>query len=161
MKGTWETVDGSPEFRVCRPEKGFISPRREYSTQSRKAWVEMRGALVATLLFDVLSQYFDSHSACTNQAVGAMPEYRLPVDAAQMLSELLADEPGRDSFQVVDQLAQLNRRVRLKKQVDMISFAIELDQFGTPFLKRLLNDHSQSFEHLPGDRFTAIFSHQN
>src|SRR5215510_3450634 len=88
----------------------FISPRREYSTHSRKAWVEMRGALVATLLFDVLSQYFDSHSACTNQAVGAMPEYRLPVDAAQMLSELLADEPGRDSFQVVDQLAQLNRR---------------------------------------------------
>ena len=90
-----------------------------------------------------------------------MPEYRLPVDAAQMLSELLADEPGRDSFQVVDQLAQLNRRVRLKKQVDVISFAIELDQFGTPFLKRLLKDHSQSFEHLLGDRFTAIFSHYN
>jgi hypothetical protein len=105
---------------------GYL-PRREYSTQSRKAWVEMRGALVATLLFDVLPQYFDSRPACTNQAVGAMPEYRLPVDAAQMLSELLADEPGRDSFQVVDQIAQLNRQVRLKKQVDVISFAIELD----------------------------------
>jgi len=39
--------------------RAFIFPRREYSTQSRKAWVEMRGALVATLLFDVLPQYFD------------------------------------------------------------------------------------------------------
>jgi hypothetical protein len=24
MKGTWETVEGAEEFRVCRPEKGFI-----------------------------------------------------------------------------------------------------------------------------------------
>ena len=61
-----------------------------------------------------------------------MPEYRLPVDAVQMLSEITGDEFGRDSSQVVDQLDQLNRGVRLKKQVDMIFFAVKLDQFGMP-----------------------------
>src|SRR5215510_9682049 len=116
----------------------FISPRREYSTHSRKAWVEMRGALVATLLFDVLPQCFNSSPAGTDQAVGAMPEYGLPVNATQTLTEFLADEPGRDGFQVVDQLAQLNRWGCPKKQVDMIGLAVELDQFGTPFFERLL-----------------------
>jgi hypothetical protein len=24
MKGTWETIEGAEEFRVCRPEKGFV-----------------------------------------------------------------------------------------------------------------------------------------
>jgi hypothetical protein len=76
----------------------FIFPRREYSTQSRKAWVEMRGALFATMLFDVLPQYFDSGPASANQAVGAMPEYWLQIDAVQMPAEILAYEPGRDGF---------------------------------------------------------------
>src|SRR5215475_8590947 len=48
-----------------------------------------------------------------------MPEYRFPVDAVQMPPEIPADEPGRDGLKVVNQLAQLNRRVRLKKQVDL------------------------------------------
>jgi hypothetical protein len=57
-----------------------------------------REALVATLLLDVLPQYFDSRPASTNQAVGAMPEYRLPVDAVQMPSEIPAGESGRDGL---------------------------------------------------------------
>ena len=88
-----------------------------------------------------------------------MPEYGLPVNATQTLTEFLADEPGRDGFQVVDQLAQLNRWGCPKKQVDMIGLAVELDQFGTPFFERLLKDHAESFEHFLRHRFTAIFSH--
>ena len=120
----------------------------------------MRGAS-RYLLFDVLPQYFDSRPATGDQAVGVMPEYGFPIDAVHMLCEIFADESGRDGFQVVDQLAQLNRGVRLKKQVDMILFAVELDQFGMPFLKRLLKDHAQSFEHFLCDRFTAVFGDYN
>ena len=90
-----------------------------------------------------------------------MPEYRFSVNPTRISSEIPTDESGRHCFQVVDQLAQLYRRVRLNQQVDMISFTVELDQFTTPFLKRLPKDHSQPFEHLFRDRFTAIFRHYN
>jgi len=38
-----------------------------------------------------------------------MPEYGLPVETIDMLSEISADKSGRDGFQVVDQFAQFNR----------------------------------------------------
>jgi hypothetical protein len=76
-----------------------------------------------------------------------------------MLSEIPADKSGRDRFQVVDQFAQLNRGVRSKKQVDMIFLAVELDKFGMPFLKCLLKDRPEPFEHFLSDRLAAIFSH--
>ena len=76
-----------------------------------------------------------------------------------MSFEVPSDQSGRNCFQVVDQLAQLYRRVSLNQQVDMISFTVELDQFTTPFLKRLPKDHKQPFEHLFRDRFAAIFRH--
>jgi len=86
-----------------------------------------------------------------------MPEYGLRLETIDALSEIPADKSGRDGFQVVDQFAQLNRGVRSKKQVDIISFAVELDKFGMPFLKRFLKDRPQSFEHLLRDRFSTTF----
>jgi hypothetical protein len=86
-----------------------------------------------------------------------MPEYGLPIETIDMLSEIPADKSGSDGFQVVDQFAQLNRGVRLKQQVDVIGFAVKLDQFGTPFLERLLKDHTEPFEHFLRDRFSTIF----
>jgi hypothetical protein len=88
-----------------------------------------------------------------------MPEYRLSVDSAQVPSIISADQPRRHGLQVVDQLAQLYRRVRLNQQVDMIGFAVELDQFTSPFLQRLQKNHAQSFEHPLRDRFAARFCH--
>jgi hypothetical protein len=52
----------------------------------------------------------------------------------------------------------LNRGVRPKKQVDMIGFAVELDQFGMPLLKRFLKDRAEPFEHTLCDRLAAVFS---
>jgi hypothetical protein len=43
------------------------------------------------LLFDVLTQYLDSRPAGRDQTVRAMPEYRLPVDPAQMFFEISPD----------------------------------------------------------------------
>ena len=88
-----------------------------------------------------------------------MPEYRLAVDPVHMPSEIPTDQSGRYRFQVVDQLAQLNRRVRLKQQVDMIGFAVELDQFTMPFLQCLLKDLAQPSEHLFRNRLATIFCH--
>ena len=86
-----------------------------------------------------------------------MPEYRLPVYPVQMPAEIPADEPRRDGFQIVDQLAQLNRGICPKKQMDVICFAVEFDQLGMPLLKRLLKNRAESFRHFPGDRFATIF----
>jgi len=74
-----------------------------------------------------------------------------------MVFEIPPDESRRNGFQIIGQLAQLYRRVRLNQQVDMIGFAVELNQFTTPFLKRLPKDHTQPFEHLLRDRFAATF----
>ena len=42
--------------------------------------------------------HFDSDFAAGDQAVGAMPKYRLPVDAVQTSFEIPADESGRDGL---------------------------------------------------------------
>jgi hypothetical protein len=88
-----------------------------------------------------------------------MPEYRLPVDPAQMFFEISPDQSRRYRFQIVDQFAQLNRRVCLNQQVNMIGLAIKFNQFTSPFLERLPKDHPQPFEHLFRDRPAAIFRH--
>jgi hypothetical protein len=90
-----------------------------------------------------------------------MPEYGLPVETIDLLSEIPADKSGRDRFQVVDQFAQFNRGVRSKKQVDMVSLAVELDKLAMPFLKRLLKDRPEPFEHFLRDHLAAIFSDYN
>ena len=87
-----------------------------------------------------------------------MPEYGFTVDTIDMPPEVSADQSGRDGFQVVDQLAQLNRRVRLKKQMDMIFFAVKLDQFGTPFFKSLPKDRIQPLDHAFVNCFASVFS---
>ena len=87
-----------------------------------------------------------------------MPEYRFPVYPVQTLAEIPADEPRRDGFQIVDQLAQLDRGICPKKQLDVIFFPVEFHQLGIPLLKRLLKNRVESFKHFPGDRFAAIFS---
>ena len=88
-----------------------------------------------------------------------MPEYWISVDPAQMSFEVSPDQSGRYCFQVVDQFAQLNCWVRLKQQMDMIGFPVELDHFTTPFPERLPKNHPQSSEHLFRDRLPAIFRH--
>lgn len=88
-----------------------------------------------------------------------MPEYRLPVDPAQMFFEISPDQSGRYRFQIVDQLAQLNRWVRLNQHVDVIGLAVKFNQFTSPLLERLPKDHPQPFEHLFRDRLAAIFRH--
>ena len=60
------------------------------STQSRQALAEME-ALFATLRFDVLPQFLDSRSSTGDQAVRALPEYRLSVDPTQISSEIPPD----------------------------------------------------------------------
>jgi hypothetical protein len=69
----------------------------------------MREALLATLLFDVLSQYFYCRSTAGNQAVGAMPKYWISVYSAQMPFEVPPDQSGRSCFQIVDQFTQLRK----------------------------------------------------
>ena len=87
-----------------------------------------------------------------------MPENSLSVDAVYLSSEISADEPRRYSFQVIDQLAQLRRRVRLKQQMDVIFLTIKFDQFGTPLLERLPKDRIQSLKHIFCDYFAAVLS---
>jgi hypothetical protein len=50
-----------------------------------------------------------------------------PVETIAALSKIPADKSVIDSFQVVDKLDQLNCRVRLKKQVDMVFLPVELN----------------------------------
>ena len=90
-----------------------------------------------------------------------MPENSLSIDPVYLLSEISADEPRRYGFQVIDQLAQLRRRVRLKQQMDVIFLTIKFDQFGTPLLERLPKDRIQPLKHIFCERFTAVFSDQN
>jgi len=72
-----------------------------------------------------------------------MPENAFSVDAIEPLFVIPADKSRRDSFQIVDQFTQLNRGGRPKKQMDVILFAIEIEQFGFSFFKSLPEDRVQ------------------
>ena len=51
--------------------------------------------------------------------------------------------------------------MRQEQEVDMITFAAELDELAAPFLQRLCQDRSKMLSHFRTERLAPVFGHQN
>lgn len=65
---------------------------------------------------------------------------------------LLAQQPGRDALEGVDQLGELDLGRVVHEQVDMVLFAVELLQLGFEVGAHLSHDLLAARQHLVGER---------
>ena len=75
------------------------------------------------------------NAAHTANIVSPMPKYRFPIKLADLLLEPRSDPARRGCLQIVNQDRDVQGRVDLHQEVDVILFAAEFDKPAAPSVR--------------------------
>ena len=90
-----------------------------------------------------------------------MPEYRLPVEISQVISEYAAESLGTGGLEVVNQGRYVQCRMDVDEQMYVVLLAPELYQLAAPTIKNTGKHRFGMFEHLPRERQSPVFGYEH
>ena len=90
-----------------------------------------------------------------------MPEWRLAVKFAKMLSEPVPRSACAGRFKIVDQYRYIRCRMHINKPVDVIWLTAELQPLAAPGSKDFGKGGFETGKQFQCQRFAAIFSHKD
>lgn len=90
-----------------------------------------------------------------------MPEGRLAVELCQVRAEARAAPPGARRLQVVDQGRDVECRVDVHQQMDVVFLPAELEQLATPCGEDFSEGLAQIVEQFYRQRLSSVLRHKN
>src|SRR5690554_5992518 len=131
--------------------------RAGLARQPRSAWATWG----PTLLFDVLPQGRQRRTTGRRGEVGRRPEMPVHTVPVHPAGELVPEPPRRDTFEAVHQLGDGHLRGVVDKQVDVVVFAVELDQFGVEVAAHVTHDLFGSGQDLVGEDTAPVLGYED
>ena len=109
------------------------------------------------LILDVAKQGFDVGAPTyADKGVGTVPETWLPIKRCQVFGVLLAHVSGCHGLQILYQVRQFDRWIRLKQQVNVISLTAKFHQLTIPLRQQPTHQLFQTLKHVWGQALMAI-----
>lgn len=90
-----------------------------------------------------------------------MPENRLAVEGRQVVGKTTTSTSGAGCFQVVDQHRDVERRVDINQQMDVIRLTAKLQQLATPCGQNLTERLTQILQQHGSQRPAPVLGHEN
>src|SRR5690606_27951364 len=119
------------------------------------------GSERSVLLLDVLLHDAERCAAGRSGEVRAGPEALCPPVVADQVGELLAQPPGGDALEAVDQFGHGDLRREVHEQVDVVVLAVELHQFGLEVLTHGPHDLLAPRQVPIGEDLVPVLRHEN
>ena len=99
------------------------------------------------MLFNVLAEHTERCTTTTEHTIRPTPQHRLTVPLRQCWTIGFTEQPGGDSFDVVDKGGHEHRRRQFDQEMHMIGFAIAFQQCSSPLLEQSRKGPHEVFAH--------------
>ena len=113
------------------------------------------------LRIDISTHRFEACSADASDVVRTVPEQRLLVERGKVFAKAIPCTTSAGRLEIVDQNRDIERRMGVHKQVDVIGLAAKLDQRASPRFKRFGKRAFEVIKQFGCENLAPILRHKN